>query len=397
MEEGFVSDQLPDADLKLMKERFFVYIDNNIDAIDRSLPVFFSHVVSAIEAGPIRLPDPDFNFFLDEIACRVFRMSRHEPEPAYNKLLGEVLAEHKRNGGRGGLDLVSGLHAIGREEYQNAVVFLKKYRTTDPLIGSALAFCYIELDRRQHRGDEQRERDHSPSEMLLSARQQLISIADHRPPLTAHPLLDEDEEALLASLFWDVYAQARQWFPHEAWFPEIALALAKRDADSLHYALVLEDALSAFPDDIRFLRRAFSKALAEESIESAATILRRMVKLVPDGMEPVYYGFKLAVITGKRQVLYRFRKLAIIRGIPPYLIHLLEYAFELLRMNHEEVIRSRERFLALYPKLGYIMELLSYLEADAFSGDPSRQKRSMQAIIPVIDRFAMNVLKIGEE
>lgn len=397
MEEGFVSDQLPDADLKLMKERFFVYIDDNIDAIDRSLPVFFSHVVSALEEGPIRLPDPDFNFFLDEIACQVFRTSPHEPEPSYNKLLGEVLAEHKRNGGRGGLDLISALHAIGRGQYQDAVMLLKKYRNTDPLIGVAIAYCYLQLDRLQPRSEGQIEPDYSPSEMLLSARQQILSLADRRPPLSAHQLLNEDEEALLDSVFWNVYEQVREWFPYEAWFPEIALAKAERDADSLHYARVLDDALSAFPDDIRFLRRAFSKALAEESIESAAAILRKMVKVMPDGMEPVYYGFKLAVITGKRQVFYRFGKLAIIRGIPPYLIHLLEYANAFLRMNHDEVIRSRERFCELYPRLGYIMELLSYLEADAFSGDLLRQKRSMQAIMPVIDRFAMHVLKIGDE
>jgi len=119
--------------------------------------------------------------------------------------------------------------------------------------------------------------------------------------------------------------------------------------------------------------------------------------VMPDGMEPAYYGLKLATITGKAEIFHRFRKQAIIRGIPPYLIHLLEYIFELLRRNHEGAVKTRHRFSALYPRLGYSMDLFTYLEDDIFSGDPIRQKRGMQALLPIVDRFAMNVLKIGDE
>lgn len=388
---GTVTDQMPHDDLDQIRARFRLYIRENSEAIDRSLPLFFAHVGSALEDGYERLSDPDYNFFLDEIACEVFRNSSRMNDPAFDYELGAILAQHKRNGGRGGLDLVSGLHSIMRGVYHNAVLLLKKYRFIDPLIGSAIAYCSIQMDR------EEEETDRQHSDPLLSAREQLMAMSEHRPPLVSHPLLTEDENDLLSSLFWDVYEQAREWFPHDEWFPEIALCKAESDGDARRYDSVLKEAISSFPDDIRFLRRAFQGALERESLESAAVILQRMIRVMPDGMEPAYYGLKLATITGKAEIFYRFRKQAIIRGIPLYIIHLLEYIFEILRRNHEGAVKMRQRFSALYPRIGYSMDLFTYLEEDIFSGDPVRQKRGMQALLPIVDRFAMSVLKIGEE
>lgn len=386
---GTVLDLMPHDDPDQIRERFRLYIRENSDAIDRSLPLFFAHVVSALEEGDERLPDPDYNFFLDGIACEVFRNSSRINDPAFDHELGAILAEHKRNGGRGVLDLVSGLHSIRRGMYHNAIPLLKKYRYIDPLIGSAIAYCYIKAGCM--------ETDHLQSDPLLSARDQLMAMSEHRPPLVPHPLLDEEEAYLLSSLFWDVYEQAREWFPHDEWFPEIALLKAEKDGDARRYDSILTEAISSFPDDIRFLRRAFQGALERESLESAAVILQRMIRVMPDGMEPAYYGLKLATITGKAEIFYRFRKQAIIRGIPLYLIHLLEYIFEILRRNHEGAVETRKRFSALYPRIGYIMDLFTYLEEDVFSGDPIRQKRGLQALLPIVDKFVISVLKIGEE
>jgi hypothetical protein len=388
---GTVSDLMTHDDPDQIRERFRPYIRENSDAIDRSLSLFFSHVVSALEDGCPQLTDPDYNVFLDEIACEIFRQSSRINDPAFDQELGAILAEYKRNGGRGGLDLVSGLHSIRRGLYHNAVLLLKKYRYIDPLIGSAIAYCYIQAGR------EEGETDRMQSDPLLSAREQLMAMSEHRPPLVSPPPLSEDEVALLSSLFWDVYEQARQWFPHDEWFPEIALLKAESDGDACRYDSVLTDALTLFPDDIRFLRRAFQGALERGSVESAAVILQRMIRVMPDGVEPVYYGLKLAVITGRAEIFYRFRKQAIIRGIPPYLTHLLEYIFEILRHNRQGAVETRKRFSSLYPRIGYSMDLFTYLEEDIFSGDPDRQKRGMQALLPIVDRFAMNVLKIGEE
>ncbi len=388
---GIVSDLMPSGDLNQIRERFCQYIQENSDVIDRSLPLFFAHVVSALEEGDEALPDPEYNYFLDEIACEVFRHSSRMNDPAFDQELGAILAHHKRNGGRGGLDLVSGLHSIRRGKYPDAILLLKKYRYIDPLIGSAIAYCYIQAGR------EGAEPDRLHSDPLLSARDQLMAMSEHRPPLVSHPLLAEDEDNLLSSLFWDVYEQAREWFPHDEWFPEIALCKAERDGDARRYDSVLTEAISSFPDDIRFLRRAFQVALDKRSLESAAVILQRMIRVIPDGMEPAYYGLKLATITGKAEIFYRFRKQAIIRGIPLYLIHLLEYIFEILRRNHDGAMKTRQRFSALYPRIGYSMDLFTYLEEDIFSGDPVRQKRGMQALMPIVDKFAMSVLKIGEE
>ncbi len=388
---GIVSDLMPSGDLNQIRERFRLYIRENSNAIDRSLPLFFAHVVSALEEGDERLPDPEYNYFLDEIACEVFRNSSRMNDPAFDHELGAILAEHKRNGGRGGLDLVSGLHSIRMGKYPDAILLLKKYRYIDPLIGSAIAYCFIQVGR------EGAEPDRLHSDPLLSAREQLIAMREHRPSLVSHPLLTEDEDDSLSSIFWDVYEQAREWFPHDEWFPEIALRKAERDGDGRRYNSVLTEAISSFPDDIRFLRRAFQVALEKRSPESAAVLLQRMIRVMPDGMEPVYYGLKLAVITGRAGIFYRFKKRAIIHGIPPYLTHLLEYIFELLRMNHEGAVEMRQRFSALYPRIGYSMDLFRYLEEDIFSGDPTRQKRGMQALLPIVDRFAMSVLKIGEE
>jgi hypothetical protein len=397
MEEMVVSDAIQQERLKQLKERFFVYISKNTESIDTSLPVFFGHIESALDRAFPRLSDPEYNRFFDEIACQIFRRSHHIDEGLYNERLGVALSRMKRGGGRGALDLVSGLHRISRENYLNAVELLKKYQYYDPLVGFALAFCYMMIDSRRPRIESPGEPDSRPSEMALNAREQLMELSHHRPRLIFHPVLNEEERILLDGIFWQVYAQARQWFPHERWFITIALAKAEAERDTARHDALLKEAMEYFPEDIAFMRSAFSDALSKGSIESAALILQTMIKVLPDDAEPIYYGLKLALITKKTQIFYRFKKLGIIRGLPAYLLLILDYAYEVIQMNRDGAAEKRELFLTHYPRLGYIIESLQYLEDDAFSGVPSRQKKSQKALLSIIDRFAMMVLKVGEE
>ncbi|MDO8842453.1 hypothetical protein, partial [Methanocalculus sp.] len=396
-EDMVASDAIQQERLKQLKDRFFIYILKNNEAINRSLPVFFGHVESAIDRAFPRLSDPEYNLFFDEIACQIFRTSAHIDEPLFNERLGVALSRMKRGGGRGALDLVSGLHRIRRENYPNAVEHLKKYQHHDPLVGFALVFCYMMIDLRRPRIESPGEPDSRPSEMALNAREQLMELSFHRPKLIIHPVLNAEEQAVLDGIFWKVYERAREWFPHERWFITIALTKAEHERDTGRHNSVLKEAMEYFPEDIIFMRRSFSDALSKGSIESAALILQTMIKVLPDDAEPIYYGLKLALITGKNQIFYRFRKLAIIRGLPPYLLLLLDYAFEVLQMNIEGASQKRELFITQYPRLGYIIESLQYLEEDAFSGVSSRQKKSQKALLSIIDRFAMMVLKVGEE
>lgn len=419
MDDLAVPDDPGQEQLEDIQSRFFTYISNNSEAIDKSLTLFFDQVESTIKSSLPHIPVPDYIHFLDEIACHIFRTSSHRDEPAYNELLGSVLKEKKPGaGGRGALDLVSGIHRITRGNYANATELLRKYQYYDPRIGFALAWCYLKMDETlpaahpnlpEYSTDAGRSKlveskvrtngfpDTRPSEMVLHAREQLMELARKQPALVDHQVLNVDEEATLDAIFWRIYAQAREWFPYERWFVDIGLAKAEHDDDGEKFDLLLKEGTEQFPDDISFLRIAFSDALLKESFESAAKILQTMVRVMPDGVEPVYYGLKLALVTRNKQIFYRFRKLAIIRGFPAYLLLLLEYAFLVLQRNDSAAREKRDVFAMQYPGLTYIVRLLAYLEEDAFSGDPAREKRSREALIPIIDSFAMNVLKIRED
>ncbi|MBR1368557.1 hypothetical protein RJ53_03175 [Methanocalculus chunghsingensis] len=396
MEDVIVSDTYTQDHLKQLGDRLSEYIEKNINSIDRSLPAFFAHVQSTVNQTAPRLSEPEYNLFMDGVACHIFRRSPLKNDASYNEELGTALAQIKKGGGRGALDLVSGLYRILQGNYERGLVLLKKYQAQDPLIGSARAYCYIRIDLKSSKIQSPGEPDPRPSDMILNAREQLMEMAHRRPPLTMHPLLNEAERDLLFRIFHEVYEEARRWFPHESWFVWIALAVADREGDQRRHDEIIRDAMRDFPEDIRFLRVALYDALRNESIETAALILRTMIRVMPDNAEPIYYGLRISLATKKIQMYYRFRKLAIIRGLPPHLLHLLDYAFEVILGNERDVIAKRKLFYEYYPKLDYLMESLTYLEADIFSHDPIRERRGSQALISVVDRFAMTVLQIGE-
>ena len=396
MEDSIVSDTYTRDHLKQLEDSLSEYVDKNIHSIDRALPSFFAHAQSTVNHTAPRLSEPEYNLFMDGIACQIFRRSPQRNNASYNEELGAALSQIKKGGGREALDLVSGLYRILQGNYERALNLLKKYQAHDPLIGTARAYCYIRIDLKSPKIQSPVEPDPRPSEMILNAREQLMEMAHRRPPLTIHPLLNEAERDLLFRIFREVYEETRRWFPHESWFVGIALAVADREGDRRRHDEIIRDAMRDFPEDIRFLRVAFHDALTNGSIETAALILKTMIRVMPDEMEPVYYGLRIALLTKKIQMYYRFRKLGIIRGLPAHLLHLLDYAFEVILGNERDAIAKRKLFYEYYPKLDYLMESLTYLEADIFSHDPMRERRGSQALISVVDRFAMTVLQIGE-
>lgn len=396
MEDLIVSDTYTRDHLKQLEDRLSDYIEKNIHSIDMAIPAFLAHIRSTVNQSAPRLSEPEYNLFMDGIACHIFRRSPHANDAAYNEELGRALGEVKRGGGRGALDLVSGLHRIMQGNYERALSLLKKYQVHDPLIGSARAYCSIRIDQKNPKVQSPGEPDPRPSEMILNAREQLMEMAHNRPRLLIHPVLTMEERSLLRGIFWEVYEQARIWFPHESWFISIALSIAEMEGDRRRHDEIVRDAIRDFPEDIRFLRVAFQDALANGSIETAALILKTMIRVMPDEGEPMYYGLRIALVTKKAHMYFRFRKLAIIRGLPAHLLHLLDYAFEAISGNEKEAIAKRKLFLEYYPKLDYLMESLAYLEADTFSNDPVRQSRGSRALTSVVDRFAMTVLQIGE-
>lgn len=419
MNDLVVSDQNHQEQLKLIQKEFFRYIGENISSIDASLSVFFQHVSKTVTSTYPHIPDDEYDQFLELIACEIFRISSHNDEPAYNEMLGKCLIQMKRRGGRGALDLVSGLHRIKKGNFYNAIELLKKYHYRDPVIVFAIACCYLKIDLEYPQilpgdepvlsipdttiriGESNRSRKHRqdprPSEMVLNAREQLMELSLQEPDIASYPALNDEEMQLLDSIFWKMYRQARTWFPDERWFVAIALSKAGKEGDRDRYTAILKEGIEHFPEDIGFLRAAFSYAVAKGSATSAARILQKMVKVNPDDMEPIYYGLKFALIIKKKPIFYRFKKMAIIRGFPEHLLLMLDYAFDMVYMNSVGAGEKRKRFCTQYPRLGYMMKLLAELEDDAFSPDPLRQRKSHETLIQIIDRFALNELRINEE
>ncbi|HPD76619.1 MAG TPA: hypothetical protein PKZ65_11210, partial [Methanoregulaceae archaeon] len=62
-----LSDAVVYNKVNLLKKDFFGYIDKNTGKVDANLPVFFSHVVSALENSFPNLSDEQFDAFIDSI------------------------------------------------------------------------------------------------------------------------------------------------------------------------------------------------------------------------------------------------------------------------------------------------------------------------------------------
>jgi len=122
-------EQLTDAivydKLNLLKKDFSGYIERNTAKVDENLPVFFGHMVSALEKSFSGIPEESYDDFIDGITFKVLDASQNTNDFDYIKrVILNALRLKKGKNAEFGINLVVGLKLLKNGDYTHALDFL---------------------------------------------------------------------------------------------------------------------------------------------------------------------------------------------------------------------------------------------------------------------------------
>lgn len=388
-----LSDAIVYDKLKLLKKDFFGYIERNTVKVDANLPVFYGYVISAVEASFPKLSDDVYDDFIDSITFKVLDVSSNSGDPEYiRKVIANAIRFKKKKDAEMGVNIVVGLKLVKTGDYVHALDYLKKYIALDAKIGAAVVNCYHSLSLREFKKDEESSRNYRPGEMELLARETLLNLTRLRPPVNNLPQLQVDDPAFLEKTFWQMIFTGLEWFPSEKWFVEIGLKNAVFTNNADMRKRLLEIGSERFYSDIPFLREMFYYNLENRDAGGAAGVVNQLIKQYPDELEPIYLGLKLSLLATKKNSYASFRKLAITKSMPSYILELLDFAFDVLNNETQEASNRINDIETEYPHLKYYTIVLRYLAYDFSSGNDVRIKKAKKALLDSVDQFCLDEL-----
>jgi hypothetical protein len=124
----------------------------------------------------------------------------------------------------------------------------------------------------------------------------------------------------------------------------------------------------------------------------AAGVVNQLIKQYPDELEPVYLGMKLSLLTTRKNSYLSFRKLAITKSMPPEILELLDFAFDLLNHEPQDAVNRISDLEAEYSHLRYYATALRYLAYDFSSTNEVRIKKAKKVLLDSIDQFCLDRL-----
>jgi hypothetical protein len=390
----------PDAIIRVklnqLKKDFFDYIPKNLDKIESNIPVFYGHVIATLEKSLPEVPDDLHDRFIDSITVQVLEVSKKSNDVAFiEKLFDYSLRNKKKKTGRGLYDIVLGLKMINAGRYADAIEQLKKYRSVDALICPAIAYCYFVLST-QAGGPEETDPIRRPNTMALASREQMIELARLQPPVNRLKDLDVADNPAIDKIYWFMIKQAIDWFPSERIFFKLGLEKSFKDGKRDIQENLLQIAIERFPKDMYFLRELFRMKIENRDAAGVSGVVKQMTQQYPDELEPIYYGLKLSIMTGKIETYYRFRKLALIKNIPNQALLLLDFAFELMIAKQFEAMACLDEIKVKFGVQHYYVTLLEYVAHDFLSDDEKKVKQAKKAMIDSIDEYCLKLLKIKD-
>ncbi|MGA2913086.1 MAG: hypothetical protein ABSE07_06185 [Methanoregula sp.] len=389
-----LSDAIVYDKLNLLKKDFFGYIERNTEKVDANLPVFYGHVISALENSFPDIPDESHDEFIDHITFEVLNASRNSSDVAYiNKVIQNALRLKKRRDAETGVDIVVGLKLVKAGDYAHAIDFLKKYRNLDTKIGTTLAYCYYALSLREFKKTDTSEERQRPGEMELLARETMLSLARTPAPINQVKQLELDDPSFLEKIFWQMIFLGLEWFPSERWFIEAGLENAAVTHDTEMRKRLLDISSERFYNDIHFLRVMFYYYLDSRDAGGAAGVLNHLIRQYPDDLEPIYLGLKFSLLTKKKITYHSFRKLATSKGMPAPVVYLFDVAFDLLNREKVGAFNCIAEFEKEFPQLHYYITTLNYIADDFFSPDEIQVKKAKKALLDSIDQYCIEELR----
>ncbi|MFA6226309.1 MAG: hypothetical protein WC620_09110 [Methanoregula sp.] len=331
--------------LNLLKKDFSGYIERNTTKVDENLPVFFGHMISALEKSFPDISDESYDDFIDSITFNVLDASSHINDFDYVKrVILNALRLKKRKNADIGINIVVGLKLLKNGDYGHAPDFLKKYEDLDAKIGTAVAYCHLVLSLREFKKNEEVQRNQRPGEMELLARETLLNLNRIRLPVNQLKQLDIDDPAFLEKIFWQMIFLGIEWFPSEIWFIEVGLENARIMENSDMKKRLLEIGTERFYTDMVFLREMYYSKLENRDAAGAAGVVNQLIKQYPQDLEPIYLGLKLSLLLTKKITYQRFRKLATTKGMPASIIELFDLSFDLLNQDKKAAMNKIAEF-----------------------------------------------------
>jgi hypothetical protein len=389
-----LSDAILYDKLNLLKKDFIGYIERNTEKVDANLPVFYGHVISALENSFPGILDESYDEFIDHITFEVLNASRYSSDSAYiNKVIRNAVRFKKRKDAETGVNIVVGLKLVKVGDYAHAIDFLKKYRDLDAKIGTALAYCYHALSLREFKKTDDSPESNRPGEMELLARETMLTLARTPAPVNQVKQLELDDPSFLEKIFWQMIFLGLEWFPSERWFIEAGLENAALTRDTDMRKRLLDISSERFYNDIHFLRVMFYYYLDNRDAGGAAGVLNHLIRQYPDDLEPIYLGLKFSLLTKKKITYHSFRKLANVKGMPDPAIYLFDVAFNLLNKEKTEAFNGLAEFEKEFPHLYYYITTVRYIADDFFSADEAQVRKAKKALMDSIDHYCREELR----
>jgi len=380
--------------LNLLKKDFFGYIERNSEKVDENLPVFFGHMISALEKSFPDITDESYDDFIDSITFKVLDASSNSNDFDYIKKVNINALRLKRGKNADiGINLVVGLKLLKNGDYAHALDFLKKYSDLDAKIGTAVAYCHFVLSLREFKKDEAVQRNIRPGDMELQARETMLNLTRVRPPVNQLKQLEMEEPEFLEKIFWQMIFYGIEWFPSEIWFIEVGLKNATFTQNAAMEKRLLEIGSERFYTDMVFLREMYNLKLENRDAAGAAGVVNQLIKQYPDDLEPIYLGLKLSLLLTKKITYQSFRKLATTKGMPASIIELFDLSFDLLTQDKKAAMSKITEFEKDFPHYQYYITALRYIAADFFSDNESRVKRAKKALLDSIEQYCTENLK----
>jgi hypothetical protein len=188
--------------------------------------------------------------------------------------------------------------------------------------------------------------------------------------------------------------QAIEWFPSEREFIRIGVEKASKDGRRDVEEELLNIAIERFYKDMFFLRGLYRFKLENRDAGGVAGVVKQMTQQYPDEIEPVYYGMKFSIITGRMESYHRFRKLAVGKNIPQQALLLLDYAFEMMSGKQFEAAACMDEIKKKFGSQHYLVTLIEYVAHDFQLDEDRKVKRAKKTMLDAIDQYCMKLLKI---
>jgi len=396
MAEAWVPDALLEQKIGKTKQELMDYIEKNADKIDSNLPVFFGYVVSIIENNYPDITDQAYDRFIDDVTVKVLEESRQSTDIEHiEKLFRHATRVKKKYTGRAIFDIVLGLKLIDMGRYSEAVEALKKYRTVDAMVCTAIAFCFYELSALELPPDKKPDRS-TTSGMALSSREQMIELVRLRPPVNRIKFPHVVQELRVNKIFWFMIKMATDWFPDEPEYIKIGLEKAKKDGNREMRGELLKLAAERYYSDMFFLRDLYHFKLEDRDAGGATSVVRQMMQQHPQELEPIYYGLQLSIITTQESAYQKFRSTAVSKKMPAHIILMLDLTFMIVAGRREDAEVMHDDIKKKLAALEYYLEVLQYLMADIFSDDEKRTRSAKKLFMDSIDMYCLRLLKMKE-